>query len=208
MGCSIPIVAAFLQTISRPTDSRAGNLRYPVIPKAFPSAERSEAEGPAHRLCGPETRDRAQATGAGRLPSAERSEAEGPAHRLCGPETRDRAQATGAGRFRGRWHGAKRSDGRGRLPFHSDYTFMCSHRKVEGTRPLPSFGKMASHFAEIHLPLNRAWRRWGRLFHERAAASRLECVSKIPNVHFRCLRLHFCVAFPRLASTGLPAPSR
>jgi hypothetical protein len=31
-----------------------------VRPKAFPSAERSEAEGPAHRLCGPETRDRAQ----------------------------------------------------------------------------------------------------------------------------------------------------
>ena len=29
-------------------------------PKAFPSAKRSEAEGPAHRLCGPETHDRAK----------------------------------------------------------------------------------------------------------------------------------------------------
>ena len=34
----------------------------------------------------------------------------------------------------------------------------------------------------------------------------LECVSKMPEAHFRRLRLHFCVAFPRLAIKSKSSP--
>ena len=35
----------------------------------------------------------------------------------------------------------------------------------------------------------------------------LECVSKMPEAHFRRICLHFCVAFPRLA-TSKPSENR